>query len=99
MTCSSAVCASPFTADAVTMNNKSFFIALLLFRERIRTDLEMCDLSRGSFAPFGVPGDSRSIRCPNAATFPSGLWIVDAPVHAPGQVAHRVGNAHNDRLA
>src|SRR5262245_64016360 len=67
-------------------------------RQRIRPDLELHHLRQRALAALDVERGALAVGGPDAAAFPARVRIVDAPVHALGIEAERVGHAHTDPL-
>src|SRR4051812_20514845 len=68
-------------------------------RQRIGAELDVHGAWAGAFAGFHQPWRAVAIRAPQAAALPAGVWIIDARVHAFGEEADGVGEAHRDELA
>src|SRR6266566_1832885 len=64
----------------------------LLIGQRIGTDLEVHDLAGLALAAFDMSRRAFGIGREQALALPSGRRIVEAPVHALGVIAHRIGN-------
>src|SRR5215469_18056157 len=69
-----------------------------LIRKRIRPDLEMHDFAGCSFAGFAMKRSASAPGRPDSFTFPTGIWIVDTPVHSLSEEAKRIRNTHDDEL-
>src|SRR6267143_5090728 len=70
-----------------------------LISEWVRPQLELHSLARRALAAFQVPGRAGRIRRPQPFAFPAAFRIVDAPIHALGEEAHRVGNSEDNPLS
>src|SRR6516162_9649603 len=68
-------------------------------RQRIGADLEMHRHGLVALAAFGLPGRAVAAAHPQTATLPAAIRVVDTPVHALGEEAHRVRQAEQDHLA
>src|SRR5262249_12527658 len=51
--------------------------------QRIRADLELCDLAFRALAAFDVPDEVRAVIRVQRAALPSGVRVIDAAVHPP----------------
>src|SRR5262245_23356909 len=69
-----------------------------LLCERIRAHLELEHLRTRSLAAFLMPWRVHRIARPHAATFPSGVWIVDASIDVPRMESQRIRHAQRQRL-
>src|SRR5438105_9611386 len=74
-------------------------LALPSMRERIRSHLDLHRARLRAPAGFHQPRRAVTVRAPQSAAFPSGVWIVDAPVESLGEEADRVRDAQRDHLA
>ena len=63
-----------------------------LIRQRIRTNLNVIHRADVSFREFG---QVRTIRRPDAAALPTGLWIIDAAVEPARVERHRIRHAED----
>src|SRR4051812_10775817 len=60
---------------------------------RIGAQLQVHHLAHHAFAAFQMKWRAGAIRGPEAPSFPARIRIIDSPIQALGEEAHRVGNA------
>ena len=61
--------------------------------KRIGAQLQVHHLAHHAFAALQMKRRARAIRGPEAPSFPARIRIIDPPIQAFGEEAHRVGNA------
>src|SRR5258708_23183754 len=67
-----------------------------LFRQRIGAQLEVNDLAHLAFAALDVSGSPIGEGGPQSLALPTRSHVVEAPVHALGEIADGVWHAHHN---
>src|SRR5262245_57071061 len=67
-----------------------------LFRQRIRTKLQLHELWPRAFTALEVPRRAARRRRPQSPALPPRLWIVDAAVDLFDEKSHRIRDAERD---
>src|SRR2546423_8704366 len=70
-----------------------------LARDRVWADLEMHHLALLTFAAFDMRGSAIGEGGPQSLTLPAGIRVIDAPIHALGEVAKRIWHAQHNPFA
>src|SRR2546428_11306315 len=87
----------PISRSKIPHGNREFTrLAPNLSREGIGPNLEVRDLSPRAFAAFDVPDEMGAVVGPESAAFPSGVGIVDTPIHPARIESERVGHTQLD---